>query len=540
MGMEKVILRRISERVEGGKRIFREADIAVLGHPCTVFCEKRSGEVIDHGLDESGEHIARFKQDLDGIIARLRNEGGDVRIQPHARRALGGVDDGFSVLRVGGDSLGQQYFFLRIALRHDDDKGVLRTERFGDVRVFYVDVRVGVFGSIDDITVLQVGLDRAPRNDQRDEHEGNDESGRKLKIGERAYLFLRLSALVGACFFILRGAFGALSGGTLLDCGIDRFVLALFDQAGEQQHECGHEEEHAQKGNDDALCKYHADVKPDGELHEHERDQSRDRRQVACGNRREGLGERGADGLPRLQPLLPFFVETMQKNDGIVHGKGELHDGADGLRNEGYFSQKEVGPQIDDQRPCHDDGENQHVRPGVGSEQQDAEHDGEGDDEDDDHVPRNARAQVLRLHRSAVHGNRIFLQGGAYILDDGVRFNFVIPRFEKYLIECGIVLIRGGIVCVEDDGAHAGDGHDRLHDLLCLFLGHVFDHELCGPDAAELFLHFIQGHDGRRVFVEIFGHIVIGIHKGDHECAHEDQHDIDSRERISVFYDEIG
>ena len=179
------------------------------------------------------------------------------------------------------------------------------------------------------------------------------------------------------------------------------------------------------------------------------------------------------------------------------------------------------------------------VCPRIGGEEQYPEHDDERDGKNDEHIPRNARAQVLRLHRAAVHGDVVILQNGADAVDDGVRFHLVIARFEENFVQRVAVLIRTFVRRVEHDRAHARNLQNIGLNGARIALRHVSDHQLRRADAAEFLLHFVEGYDGGCLPVEVLGHVVVRFHEGDHCGAGDDQREKDARKNIAVSDDKL-
>ena len=95
----------------------------------------------------------------------------------------------FPLAGIGEQRFGELLFPFRVALRHEHDEGILRAERLGYGAILDVDARIRVLGRVDDVAVLQIGLNDASRGDERNEHERDDNLGRVLKIRERMHFF---------------------------------------------------------------------------------------------------------------------------------------------------------------------------------------------------------------------------------------------------------------------------------------------------------------------------------------------------------------
>ena len=73
---------------------------------------------------------------------------------------------------------------------------------------------------------------------------------------------------------------------------------------------------------------------------------------------------------------------AVQQDDGVIHGKHQLHNTHNGIGVIGNGGEENVGAQVDGYRNADIDHENDRLKPGIAHHQQDQQHEADGHDDD--------------------------------------------------------------------------------------------------------------------------------------------------------------
>ena len=177
---------------------------------------------------------------------------------------------------------------------------------------------------------------------------------------------------------VLRGEAGIPGGGDA-----DGLLPALFDQRVAEQDQGGQDGEGADQADQHALRQGEAHVRPQAEAHERQAQEAGEGGQGAARHRRERRGDRRLHGGGVVRGGFFLLGVSVHEDDGIIHGKDQLHDPHDAVGVFREAGEDQVGPQVDGHGDPDVHQEDHRLEPGGAQGQQDQQHQPHGDD---DHV----------------------------------------------------------------------------------------------------------------------------------------------------------
>ena len=160
--------------------------------------------------------------------------------------------------------------------------------------------------------------------------------------------------------------------------------------------------EDANQTDNHTFCQRKAHIRSEFEAHETQTEQSGKGGQRASCDRRKGCGNRFLHRGQVVRLLFLFLGIPVHQEDGIVHGKHQLHDAHDGIRIFGDTGEYHVRPQIDQYRDADIDKEYHRFKPGPAHKQQNQQNQS---DRNHDHMQRKQRH--VRFVNASVRGDAV-------------------------------------------------------------------------------------------------------------------------------------
>ena len=135
-----------------------------------------------------------------------------------------------------------------------------------------------------------------------------------------------------------------------LTLGCARLFHRLTDDLIRPQDQPRQHREHAQQAEQHALGQHDAEVKADLKAHEHQHQQSDDRRDRAAGDRAEGCRERARHGTLAVVALGQLLPVAVHEDDGVVHRERKLQNGRNARRDVRRLAEDDVRALIEQHR----------------------------------------------------------------------------------------------------------------------------------------------------------------------------------------------
>ena len=249
----------------------------------------------------------------------------------------------------------------------------------------------------------------------------------------------------------------------------EALVVALVEQRAHEQQQRRHEQEHREHADQDRLDEHEAHVRADLDLHERQRQKTRNGRQA----RSADLGDAEREGLHDrvtcvMRPALLGIV--VAEDDRIVDRETQLQHRRNGVCDEGDLAEPVVRALVQPDRHAENDQQDRNLGIGFARQEQDQDDD---DNEDHEHHPH----FLLKDDAGRVADLRIDIcivvsQGIAHVLhaaDAHVIQLLAVKRHIEQRRRADIVRS----VLLELDTPYAVHVAEHLCDLLRLVIGHV-------------------------------------------------------------------
>ena len=132
--------------------------------------------------------------------------------------------------------------------------------------------------------------------------------------------------------------------------GRARLFHRLADDLIRPQDQPRQHREHAQQTKQHALGQHDAEIHADLKAHEHQHQQTDDRRDRAAGDRAEGRRERARHGALAVVALGQLLPVAVHEDDGVVHRERKLQNGRDTRRDVRRLAEEDVRALIEQHR----------------------------------------------------------------------------------------------------------------------------------------------------------------------------------------------
>ena len=316
-----------------------------------------------------------------------------------------------------------------------------------------------------------------------------------------------------------------------------RAVRAAADGPREEQDQPRHQQKHGQKAAHDALRQHDAQVVAEAELHQHQRHETRDRRQGRGADLEDRLCQRLLEGLARGGKALALVLIAVREDDRVVDRERELHDHGDRVRDHRDLAEPEVRAHVQQRREDEDDEEDHDLEIAARGEQQDHRDDRRGDRDDAHHLARELLGIVLEVHRIgiAVVGR----EQRADLLARRGHARILVRRVEGDREErggAGVVRVRG----IEAHGEHVLIAADLPGQGLGPLIGQVRDHHVLGRAGDEVLLHDRDAAARLGVGGEEEGQVRVDLYAGKRQAAVYRRRDEQQHEKPPPFDDGGG
>ena len=335
--------------------------------------------------------------------------------------------------------------------------------------------------------------------------------------------------------------------------GDERAVLGLGDDVLRAQDERGHEQQHSQQAERDALCQHEAHIRADAEVHQRHGRKADDGRHAG-----------GADGRERGAPCVrhrlfglraggALLREGVQQEDGVVHRAGQLQYRADRVGQERDLTEDDVRAHVEQDRDAEHGQEQHRLEPrGRG--------DGQDDEDDDDRQRHNAgnlrvdgRAEVGIRHGGACHQTSVAddaldlvyglvgLVGRVLVGEDNIHIGLVIL---VVVIDVGVVdefaraVDIGGHIAPHDH-VHAVHIRDAVLYALRFIQRDVLQHDTAHAGVSKFVLHNVERLRGRGRVRQIFCQVVVDADHRHTDQTEDDKYNINLFDQFAVVNDQI-
>ena len=217
----------------------------------------------------------------------------------------------------------------------------------------------------------------------------------------------------------------------------------------------------------------------------------------------------------------------MPKEDGIVHGDGELKDGGEGHGDEGNFANEDVGAHIEENHHAYREEEDEGGEPVIKED----EHGDNREDGGDGNVDvLFAGDEVFEIYNDGGHAGdeglgagyvadfRDSIQGGIFggagIKEDGEEsfgFTLLIGGGEDFLDFVGEKFFgdAGGGFVVPEDVFDVVYGFDLIADFGNVGIGHIIKDDKGKGAGAEFFFEFFLADHGVNIGGEVAEEVVV-------------------------------
>ena len=190
-----------------------------------------------------------------------------------------------------------------------------------------------------------------------------------------------------------------------LALGCARLFHRLTDDLIRPQDQPRQHREHAQQAEQHALGQHDAEIHADLKAHEHQHQQSDDRRDRAAGDRAEGRRERARHGTLAVVALGQLLPVAVHEDDGVVHRERELQNGRDARRDVRRLAEEDIRALVEQHRHADRQQKQHRLKVRRAGDEQDRRH---KHDREDEHDRRNARRRgIVAAHGHIIAGKAL-------------------------------------------------------------------------------------------------------------------------------------